>query len=160
MTTPKHAGVIAPPPLMLLAALVAGFVVQPFAPLGLLVHVPALARWGVGGLMIAAALAVNFQGFFRFKTAGTPVVPYQTPTTLVTDGVYAHVRNPMYLGMNLIAFGLGIALANDWLILFGIVLALALHYGVVRREERFLTQLFGDAYVAYMARTPRYGWKV
>jgi protein-S-isoprenylcysteine O-methyltransferase Ste14 len=156
---PKHAGVIAPPPLMLLAALGAGFALDYFQPLGVLAQAPEVWRWIVGGLLIAIALAVNFQGFFKFQHAGTPVVPYKGSTKLVTDGIYAHVRNPMYVGMVLICFGLGAVLAGDWLVICGALFWLVLHVGVVRREERYLETLFGEAYRAYKKRVPPYGWR-
>jgi protein-S-isoprenylcysteine O-methyltransferase Ste14 len=156
---PKHAGVIAPPPLMLLAALLAGFGLEHVAPLGVLDEAPQSARWIVGGLFIAIALGVNFQGFFRFQRAGTPVRPWMGTTKLVTDGIYAHVRNPMYLGMVLIAFGTGAIFAGDWLIICGALFWLMLHYGVVRREERYLEILFGEEYRQYKKRVPPYGWR-
>ena len=35
--------------------------------------------------------------------------------------------------------------------------AVVLHFGVVKREERYLEAKFGDAYRAYKAQVPRYG---
>jgi protein-S-isoprenylcysteine O-methyltransferase Ste14 len=36
--------------------------------------------------------------------------------------------------------------------------ALTLHFGVVKREERYLTAKFGEAYLRYKETVPRYGW--
>jgi protein-S-isoprenylcysteine O-methyltransferase Ste14 len=156
---PKNAQVIAPPPLLMLAALIAGFALDYAAPLGLLAQVSPLPRWIVGGLLIVAAVAVNLQGFSNFIRRGTPVNPYRGAAKLVTDGVFAHVRNPMYLGMILLPLGLGVALAGDWLAASAFVLWIVLHFGVVRREERYLEAVFGEEYRAYKARVPRYGWR-
>ena len=35
-----------------------------------------------------------------------------------------------------------------------------MHFGVVKREERYLEAKFGDAYRSYRAQVPRYGWPV
>ena len=77
---------------------------------------------------------------------------------MVTDGVFGWLRNPMYVGMTGFLIGLSIALASDWMLVMAIVLAPVLHFGVVKREERYLEEKFGDAYRAYMAKVPRYGW--
>jgi protein-S-isoprenylcysteine O-methyltransferase Ste14 len=39
-----------------------------------------------------------------------------------------------------------------------VLLAVTLHFGVVRREERYLEATFGDPYRRYRDRVPRYGW--
>jgi protein-S-isoprenylcysteine O-methyltransferase Ste14 len=36
--------------------------------------------------------------------------------------------------------------------------AMLIHFGVVKREERYLEAKFGDAYRRYKAAVPRYGW--
>ncbi len=74
---------------------------------------------------------------------------------LVTSGIYAHVRNPMYLGNAFLLAGLAIA-SNSWLfVLAGVPIALAVHATIIAAEEDFLRKKFGAAYEAYCARVPR-----
>lgn len=75
--------------------------------------------------------------------------------TLVTTGVYASVRHPMYSGFWLMALAQLLLLPN-WvagpagLVGFGI-----LFFGRVGREEDMMISAFGDEYRAYMRRTAR-----
>ncbi len=75
--------------------------------------------------------------------------------TLVTTGVYAFVRHPMYSGFWLMAVAQVLMLPN-WvagpagLLGFGI-----LFFGRVGREEKMMLEAFGDEYRAYMRRTAR-----
>jgi protein-S-isoprenylcysteine O-methyltransferase Ste14 len=75
--------------------------------------------------------------------------------TLVTTGVYALIRHPMYSGFWLMALGQALLLPN-WvagpagLVGFGI-----LFFGRVAREEAMMMKAFGDEYRAYMRRTAR-----
>jgi protein-S-isoprenylcysteine O-methyltransferase Ste14 len=64
----------------------------------------------------------------------------------------------MYVGVMLLLAGLAIALASDWLLVLLLPTALILHFGVVKREERYLEQKFGNVYRAYTGKVPRYGW--
>ncbi len=74
---------------------------------------------------------------------------------LVTTGIYATVRHPMYAGFWLMAVAQALLLPN-WiagpagLVGFGI-----LFFGRVRREEDMMIGAFGDEYRAYMRRTAR-----
>lgn len=153
----KTPGVIAPPPLLLLVSLVAGFALGVVAPLGFLAGLPAGLRLGLGALLTAGAILLAGAGAGRFRRAHTPVVPYRTPTTLVADGVFAKIRNPMYVGFYLFSLGLALLFAADWVLVTTAGLAVVIHYGVVRKEERFLEKLFGAPYADYRRRVRRYG---
>ncbi len=75
---------------------------------------------------------------------------------LVTDGIYAHVRNPMYVGNLLIVAGVAIA-SNSWAtILIGIPLSLFMYIAIVAAEEQYLLSRFGDAFCAYCNDVPRW----
>jgi protein-S-isoprenylcysteine O-methyltransferase Ste14 len=54
--------------------------------------------------------------------------------------------------------GFAVAFASDWTLVMTVVFALVIHFGVVKREERYLEIKFGNAYRSYMLRVPRYGW--
>jgi len=74
---------------------------------------------------------------------------------LVTQGVYRHIRHPMYLALALYSLGQALVIPN-WvagpsnLVAFAILLALRVH-----AEERMMFREFGDEYASYSARTKR-----
>jgi protein-S-isoprenylcysteine O-methyltransferase Ste14 len=75
--------------------------------------------------------------------------------TLVTGGLYSHVRNPMYLGNCFLLAGLVVA-SNTWVFfLGGIAIAVAVHIGIIAAEEHFLRNKFGQQYEDFCARVPR-----
>jgi protein-S-isoprenylcysteine O-methyltransferase Ste14 len=77
---------------------------------------------------------------------------------LVTGGIYAHTRNPMYLGNLLILAGVAIT-TNSWIcVAVAMPLGAFAYISIVAAEERFLREKFGDAYDAYARDVPR--WSV
>jgi protein-S-isoprenylcysteine O-methyltransferase Ste14 len=157
--TAETAGVIAPPPLIALAALIIGVVGDWLLPLNALASVlnwP--ARIGIGAVLLLAGGALIVVGKQAFKQVGTNVKPWRPSLALATTGIYAHLRNPMYVGAILILMGLAAALASDWMAILLLPTALLLHFGVVCREERYLEAKFGEDYRRYKASVPRYGW--
>jgi protein-S-isoprenylcysteine O-methyltransferase Ste14 len=153
------AGVIAPPPLIALATLVIGVAGDWLLPLNALASVlnwP--ARIGIGAVLLLAGGALVVGGEQAFKQVGTNVKPWRPSLALATTGIYAHLRNPMYVGAILILTGLAAALASDWMAILLLPTALLLHFGVVRPEERYLDAKFGEDYRRYKASVPRYGW--
>src|SRR5437868_13518783 len=100
---------------------------------------------GIVFLILAPTLA--WSALVAMKTAGTNVNPAKPALTIVRGGPFRFTRNPMYLALCFLQIALGFFL-NDWIpLLFVIPLFLILHYGVVLREERYLTAKFGEPYL-------------
>jgi len=153
------AGVVAPPPLIALAAVLAGVALDWLLPAYVLEVLLSLGvRVLLGIELVAAGVALAIVGRNTFSRAGTEVNPFRASSALVTAGIYAYVRNPMYVGLGLVVAGIGIALASDWTLVMLFAAALTIHFGVVKREERYLTNKFGGDYLHYLATVPRYGW--
>jgi protein-S-isoprenylcysteine O-methyltransferase Ste14 len=153
------AGVIAPPPLLFAAAIVLGLLLDWLLPAYLLMLLLSLtARIVIGVIFIGAGAAITIPAIRSFRSAGTHVEPWKPSLTLVTGGIFGRLRNPMYVGGTLFLIGLSILLASDWILVMTAVSVVVLHFGVVKREERYLTAKFGDAYRQYMETVPRYGW--
>ena len=72
---------------------------------------------------------------------------------LATGGPYAYVRNPLYAGTLLVAFGLALAARSIWLAVLFSSVFLLVYFPVVMLEEQHLTTLFPE-YAAYAAAVP------
>jgi protein-S-isoprenylcysteine O-methyltransferase Ste14 len=75
---------------------------------------------------------------------------------LVTEGLFRHSRNPMYVGKFLMVLGTGIA-SNRWPSLLAITVAYSFMYqAVTLAEEDYLRRKFGAAFDEYCRRVPRW----
>jgi protein-S-isoprenylcysteine O-methyltransferase Ste14 len=74
---------------------------------------------------------------------------------LVTQGIYAHIRHPMYAAAWLWALAQALLIPNFIGGTAGLVSFGALYFWRVREEEAMLVSQFGDEYTVYAARTPR-----
>jgi protein-S-isoprenylcysteine O-methyltransferase Ste14 len=82
------------------------------------------------------------------------LVAIQQGHELVTDGLYAKIRNPSYLGLIVSSVGLALVFRS----LPGVVISLLFLWPLharMKAEERLLEQTFGDKYRAYRSRTSR-----
>jgi protein-S-isoprenylcysteine O-methyltransferase Ste14 len=75
---------------------------------------------------------------------------------LVTDGLFAHCRNPMYVGNVLMLLGTGILSNSLYFLLIGVPFFVFIYQAIISAEENFLHQKFGQAFEAYRARTGRW----
>jgi protein-S-isoprenylcysteine O-methyltransferase Ste14 len=148
---------IAPPPLILLAAIVVAAGLEFLVPVSLL-PVPGLGNWlsWIGALLCVAGVVSAITGLREFRHHGTNVNPTRPALKLVTSGPYRFTRNPMYLGMALLLAGIVLMFSLEWGILVWIVFVLVINYGVIVREERYLTGKFGAPYAEFLRRTRRW----
>lgn len=149
-------GVIAFPPLLVLGAMMAALALEIVLPFEVLPERLSPIAFAVGGSAVALAAVLASWAIFCFKRAGTHVEPYHPALVLVEDGPYRFTRNPMYIGLLLLQFGLSFTFALEWGILALIPLAVVLHIGVILREEAYLRSKFGADYEAYLARSRRW----
>ncbi|MGH6959023.1 MAG: methyltransferase family protein [Dongiaceae bacterium] len=146
-------GVVAPPPIIFTAFLVAGLALEWLWPAA---FIAAPWQYGIGGVLILLGIAVMASGVRRFRAAGTNIPTYRPTTALVTDGPYRYSRNPLYIALFLLYAGIGVAADNPWLLALVLPLFLVMRYGVIAREERYLERKFGEAYLGYKARVRRW----
>jgi protein-S-isoprenylcysteine O-methyltransferase Ste14 len=75
---------------------------------------------------------------------------------LVTEGVFNHCRNPLYVGNILMLVGVGILINSLLFICVFIPLFLFIYQAIVLAEENFLRKKFGPQFNAYCARVSRW----
>ena len=75
---------------------------------------------------------------------------------LVTEGIYAHTRNPMYVGNILFALGFCLMYGSPWMYLVIFPFFLFVYMSIVYEEERFLTEKFSEKYDEYFHNTNRF----
>jgi protein-S-isoprenylcysteine O-methyltransferase Ste14 len=108
------------------------------------------------GLMVALAgqaLRAVTIGLDYIKRGGKDRQVYADH--LVQGGIFAHCRNPLYLGNFTILVGLGLA-ANSWLfLLVGIPFFAFAYAAIIAAEENYLRQKFGVQFDDYCKRVNR-----
>jgi len=109
-------------------------------------------------ILVVAGFSTSISGVVTFRHARTTVNPTKPAlsSSLVTWGIYAITRNPMYLGLLMILSGWAIFLSNALAFLFLPVFVLYINRYQIKPEERTLTGLFGEDYVAYQRRVRRW----
>lgn len=133
-----------------------GWLPVPFLLIPLLVSSGPLTRENIlaGAILMALGEAWRLWGV---ATAGTVTRRRsRNVQTLVAHGPFAWSRNPLYVGNFLIWMGV-IALSGVlWFLSIAVALFALEYFYIVRYEEGVLESIFGQTYLDYKARTPRW----
>src|SRR5206468_11998094 len=115
---------------------------------------PSPLYWIIGAALIVVGEWVRLAGV---AAAGTVTRRRsRTVQRLVTYGIFAWARNPLYIGNFLIWIGFTIISGVYWFLPIAIVI-FAIEYSlIVRYEEGVLESIFGAEYLAYKQSTPRW----
>jgi len=149
-----NAGVIAPPPLLYLVALIALLALQWFWPAPIFAAGPVILYAGIA--LCLAALGLGFWAVLTLRRAGTNVDPRKTSTAIVTAGPFGFTRNPIYVGFTLLYLGITLALNCWWGLALLVPTLVVMHVGVIRREEHYLEKKFAGDYLRYKNNVARY----
>lgn len=151
---PAVAGAPIPPPVLFFGALLAGFGIRHFVPLG--IPVSAGAARVAGGLLMAAGVGLGLAGTGRLVRGGTTPFPHRPSSALVESGVYRFTRNPIYLSMAILLAGLALFLRSGAHLATAALLVAILDRTQIPREERYLEARFGGAFREYARRVRRW----
>jgi len=102
-------------------------------------------------IILAMAGAIDAWALISFrmvKTTIDPRYPHKT-STIVSHGIYAYTRNPMYLGLVLILSSLSIYLGTAFGLIVMVLFILYMNRFQIVAEEEALERQFGEAYLDY-----------
>jgi protein-S-isoprenylcysteine O-methyltransferase Ste14 len=134
-----------------------GYTPVPFVVAMLVFAQPTLGSIAIGLALALAGEALRFWGVAIVGTETRTTGPVGA-TNLITDGPFAYVRNPLYVGNMTIYVGFGI-MSNalmPWLAVVALVYFVFQYSMIVSREEDHLRSAFGEEYVRYCTNVPRF----
>lgn len=104
----------------------------------------------VGGIAVCVAAQLTMGDSWRIG------VDQGEETILVTSGIFAKVRNPIFSAMVLAGCGLGLLLPNLWVLAALVALLVGLELQVRFVEEPYLRRVHGARYASYAERAGRF----
>ncbi len=145
-------GVLAPPPLIFLAFLAAGWALARY------VLPPVGVPYGrvIGAVLVVAAFAFAFWARSEMVRARTNINPFKPALAIVSGGPFRFTRNPLYLSMTVVFVGVAMMLHAVAAVILLPVVLLVITFGVIRREETYLERKFGVQYSDYRRRVRRW----
>ena len=149
----RDASKAAPAPLIYAAVLLAGVLLSLAFPVSFL---PRSVTWIAGGACFLLPFLLGFAALAAMRRAKTSVNPNRPTTAMLTEGPFRLTRNPMYLGMAIQYVGLALLFNALWAIVLLPVALLIVQVAVIKREERYLEQKFGEQYQSYKAKVRRW----
>lgn len=110
----------------------------------------------VGGGLAMLGLLLSVHGARIFRRVGTNIMTFDKPDKLVTTGVFARSRNPMYLGFAICALGGAVALNAVTALVAASLFCITLDRWYVSFEEKMMQETFGVQFDAYRSRVRRW----
>ncbi|HEX6693996.1 MAG TPA: isoprenylcysteine carboxylmethyltransferase family protein [Longimicrobiales bacterium] len=150
-------GVRFPPPLLFVGALGLAALLRTQWPLLIVVDesdraIMLIVAYG----LIAAGMLWMAWGLVTFRRARTGIIPNRPASRIVREGPYRFGRNPMYLGMTAVYWGVTLWLDTWWALIFFPVVIMLLLTLVIAREERYLREAFPGDYDEYTRAVSRW----
>lgn len=142
-----------PPPVIYMGWVGVGFALDYIWPIA---FVSGTARFVVGAALITLSVILFGVLLRHFLSAGTSFDHGKPTRVLLTTGLYARSRNPIYITLTLLMLGIATVADNVWMLAASVPAVWMIDRFVIRREEDFLERKFGDTYRRYKAAVRRW----
>ncbi len=142
------------PPVALGLPLLAGVIITVAA--GDPIALPAGISQGVAVVLIVCFALWNSWALWLMARHDTALLPGGSTSTILDRGPFRVSRNPLYLGLIALDVALALLWPSFWALLLVPVGIVALWWGAILPEERYLSAKFGADYDAYRARVRRW----
>jgi protein-S-isoprenylcysteine O-methyltransferase Ste14 len=149
----KGAKVKFPPPLIYLLCLFCGYGAHYLYPLSIGYSWP-VKTVGVILILITLTILIYIGGIFKRKE--TNIEPWKPTTAIISTGIYAYSRNPIYMALCLISIGVGVVVDSIWMLLSFLPSALLVYWIAIKKEEAYLEHKFGEEYLSYKRKVRRW----
>ncbi len=110
----------------------------------------------IGLALTFVGVATLVLAYGSMARARTTIDPKVQSSRIVTSGIYAYSRNPIYLGWFVLLAGRGLMTASVPALLVAVGMLLLLYWAVILEEEKYLERKFGDEYIAYKRKVRRW----
>lgn len=152
-TNLNSTGVRVLPPIVFIIALILGTAIGYIFPIALPFS---KLKAAISTILIIASLFLGVCSALLFRKHNTDIDPMGSATMLLKTGPYKYSRNPIYVSMIILIFGIGVLLGNTWILLMLIPAVLYLRKNVVLLEEKHLIKQFGNDYKKYSSDVRRW----
>lgn len=156
MSNMEKPNIIPWPPILYGSAIIAGIVSGIYLPMPWIPGIVGDLAFMLGLIMIGAAIFIDVRTFMELRKHRTTILPTEAASHLVTTGPFGFSRNPIYLSNTILTFGIGLATANAWLFITGLLAAFATNQLAILREEKHLALKFGSEWRKYSKRVRRW----
>jgi len=142
----KGAAVKFPPPLIFLLMMLFAYGINYYYPIN--IGVSSKIKY-LGWFLVVSSICLVIYISRLFARIETHIEPWKPTTAIISTGIYAYSRNPIYVAFCLIAIGVGIIVNSFW-VLFSFLPSAALVYFIaIKKEEDYLQNKFGEEYFQY-----------
>lgn len=139
---------------MYVGTLLLGVAIHVLSPIAIFPATP--AHEILAGLLLLLSGAFARWAFLTMRRLGTTANPRKPSEVLATRGPFRISRNPIYVAMTGLYVGLAFLVNSAWLLILLVPLLMVMQWGVILKEERYLSGKFGDEYTAYSSRIRRW----
>ena len=109
-----------------------------------------------GWVLLPGGLAITILASRQFQNARTNIDTFKDPDRLVTNGLFAISRNPMYLGFAISLLGAAIGANRVYALGPTLLFFMVSHLHYIPFEERAARRIFGEEYEAYRRRVRKW----